>query len=992
MEIIVSILFFTTTLVGNFFSGALADDVCSESERTALLMFKNDLNDPGNRLSSWTGANCCRWVGVVCDNVTGHVHEIRLRNPYDDSCARLNHHAAEQEAYSRNKLGGKLNPSLLYIKKLTHLDLSCNDFGGTRIPDFIGSLENLQYLDLSEAGFEGLIPHQLGNLSFLQYLTIRDSCPDCKTKLHTGNLQWLSRLYSLKYLDLTGVNIIEATNWLQATNNLPSLVDLRLSRCSLRLITSVDFVNFTSLRVLDLSGNKFNSFLPHWIHNLGNLVHLDLSDCGLYNQFPTTLQNMTRLRYLNLSSNNFNSTFPNWFTRFRNLEVFSISDNLVRGELPSSIGNWTSLVTLDLSENQLEGMLPESLGKLCNLKEIYLSRNRFLGDIQQAFTGCISRSLQFLYLGSNNFSGQIPKNLGELSKLRELDLVDNKFSGPLPVSLGQLQELEYLVISLNLLEGSVSEAHFRNLSRLKILRANGNNLIFKPSRNWSPPFQLRGLSLRTWQLGPKFPIWIKHMRHMNYLSLARMGIADAVPAWFWTSTSQLRYLNLSGNLIHGRIPSLLHFGSDWNVAIDLKCNLISGPLPPVSSNISMLDLSHNKISGSMHHFLCSNNAGHKNMLEILNLGSNNLSGEIPDCWMTWPLIRVLRLDANMLTGKIPSSIGFLTRLQSLHLRQNKLSGDMPFSLQKCANLMVLDFGRNQLSGSIPEWINRLSNLIVFNLRLNEFQGNIPPKLCHLSSLQTLDLAGNNLSGRIPRCFNNFSVMAGKQRPTDHIYYSTVDTFGGVPDSQFLVLKGRFGEYTNNLQFVMTLDLSDNSLSGSIPVEMTRLVQVQALNLSRNSLTGSIPDSIGDMELLESLDVSENQLSGEIPQSISGLTFLSHLNLSYNNLTGRIPSGTQIQGFDPSVFIGNQLCGPPMSKDCKENRETASIEYNEERNRSLLGGDGFGLFLSVALGYIFGLWAVLGPLSLSMSWRTTYFRFLTSIGNYIYYVWFKFLPR
>ncbi|XP_011098387.1 LRR receptor-like serine/threonine-protein kinase FLS2 [Sesamum indicum] len=521
----------------------------------------------------------------------------------------------------------------------------------------------------------------------------------------------------LKYLDLTGVNISEATTWLQVKNNLPSLVDLHLSRCGLRLITSVDFVNFTSLRVLDLSGNNFNSFLPYW--------------------FSTTLQNMTRLRYLNLSSNNFNSTVPNWFTRFRNLEVLSIEDNLVR-----------------------EGMLPESLGKLCRLEEIYLSRNRFSGDIQQAFTGCISRSLPFLYLGSNKFSGQIPKNLGELSKLQERDLVDNNFSGPLPVSLGQLQELEYLVISLNLLEGSVSEAHFRNLSRLKILRANGNKLIFKPSRNWSPPFQLRGLSLRTWQLGLKFPIWIKHMRHLNYLSLARMGIVDAVPAWFWTSTSQL-----------------------------------------------------------------SNNAWHKNMLEILNLRSNSLSGEIPDCWMTWPLIRVLRLDANRLTGKMLSSI---------------------------------------LTGRIPEWINRLSNLVVFNLRLNEFQGNIPPKLCHLSSLQTLDMAGNNLSGRIPRCFNNFSMMAGKQRPTDQIYYSTEDTFGGVPDSQFLVLKGRFNEYSNILQFVLTLDLSDNSLSGSIPVEVTRIVQVQALNLSRNSLTGSIPDSIGGMVLLESLNVSRNQLSGEIP--------------------------------------------------------------------------------------------------------------------------------
>lgn len=991
MKILVSLLFFTVTAVGSFFCDALSDVICRESDRTALLMFKKELKDPGGRLSSWSGVNCCEWAGVVCDNLTGHVHEIRLRNPHDNPCAYLNYGAAEFEAYSRHKLGGKLNPSLFNIKHLTYLDLSCNDFEVAHIPNFINSLENLQYLDLSSAGFQGAIPYQLGNLSSLRYLNLGDHYPHFKSKLSIGNMQWLSYLSSLKHLDLTGVNFSEASNWLQVINKLPSLVDLCLSRCNLKPITSIDVVNFTSLSVLDLSGNNFNSLVPQWIYSLTNLVHLDLSDCGFYDQLPTGLQNLTRLKYLNLSSNNFNSTFPRWFSGFAHLEVLTIADNLIQGELPGIIGNLTSLVSLDLSQNQLEGMLPKSLGNLCRLEKIYLLRNRFSGHLQTFNLGCISKRLQFLYLGTNLFSGQLPRNLGQLANLRELDLVDNNLTGPLPKSLGQLQELEYLVISLNSLQGIVSEAHFRNLSRLKIFRANGNKLKFKPSRNWDPPFQLRGLSLRTWQLGPEFPHWIKHMRHLEYLSLATTGIADAIPAWFWDITSQLGYLNLSGNQINGHIPSLLNIGFGRNVAVDLKNNLISGPLPPISSNISILDLSHNRISGSMHHFLC-NNAKQKNRLKILHLGKNCLHGEIPDCWMNWPLLRVLRIQANNLTGKIPSSMGFLTRLQSLHLRRNNLSGEVPFSLQKCADLMVLDFGRNHLTGHIPVWINRLSKLIIFNLRLNKFWGKIPLEVCHLKSLQTLDLAGNNLSGGIPRCFDNFSVMAGKRHPSDHIYYSAEDTFGGVPDTQFLVLKGRFAEFSNNLQWVMTLDLSENNLSGSIPIEITRLVKVQALNLSRNSLTGSIPESIGNMKLLESLDISKNQLSGEIPQSLSGLTFLSNLNVSYNNLTGKIPSGTQLQSFDTSSFIGNLLCGPPLSKNCNENEETPNIEYEEERNTSLLEEDKFGFFLSLLIGFIFGFWGVLAPLLLNTSWRTTYFRFLTSTGNYVYYISVKYWLR
>ncbi|WCJ39081.1 hypothetical protein M5689_020101 [Euphorbia peplus] len=70
-----------------------------------------------------------------------------------------------------------------------------------------------------------------------------------------------------------------------------------------------------------------------------------------------------------------------------------------------------------------------------------------------------------------------------------------------------------------------------------------------------------------------------------------------------------------------------------------------------------------------------------------------------------------------------------------------------------------------------------------------------------------------------------------------------------------------------------------------------------------------------MKGLEAIDFSRNKLSCEIPPSMSTLTFLSTLDLSYNSVSARIPLSTQLQSFDSSSFIGNQLCRPPLSINC-----------------------------------------------------------------------------
>ena len=160
---------------------------CIESERHALLNFKQHLTDPSNRLASWAAAasdlDCCHWVGVVCDNRTGHVLQLHLRSHYPVSIELTIYEdeltiyedyqrEAEYEAYSRSRFGGKINPSLLDLKHLIYLDLSGNGFGGIQIPNFLGSMGSLRYLNFSYARFVGLIPHQLGNLSNMHYLNL----------------------------------------------------------------------------------------------------------------------------------------------------------------------------------------------------------------------------------------------------------------------------------------------------------------------------------------------------------------------------------------------------------------------------------------------------------------------------------------------------------------------------------------------------------------------------------------------------------------------------------------------------------------------------------------------------------------------------------------------------------------------------------------------------------------------------------------------------
>ncbi|XP_066341904.1 receptor-like protein 43 [Miscanthus floridulus] len=679
---------------------------CIPRERDVLLAFKRGISgDPAGRLASWHEGDedCCRWSGVRCSNWTGHVIGLRLGNDMYTDDPRLH---PEDTA-----LSGQISPSLLSLHHLESLDLSLNNLSGPAgggVPEFLGLLKNLRYLDLYGMPLSGSVPPQLGNLSKLHYLDLSGTdeftfFPD----LYSTDISWLSSL-PLRYLDMGSVNLSGIVGWAHVVNMVPSLKVLRLDGCSLTSANqSLPHLNLTGLAKLTLSDN----YLDHpvascWFWNLTSLGYLDLAATSLYGPVPDALgcmmslqalefsrctsgsidimtanmTNLCELERIDFSGSDFDGSITDLFERLpqcssNKLKELNLGFNNFSGVLPNHLGRWARLVTLDLSNNQITGQLPSEIENMTSLVTLSLDSNQLTGQIPR-----LPPNLHALDISRNYLSGPLPSNFGA-PKLSDLSLFSNHISGHIPHSICELNLYNQLNLGDNHLEGEFPQCSEPRMTPTLIL---SNNM-----------------------LSGKLDTILETYPELQILDLAWNKFTGNIPETI-TNLGGLIYLDLAGNNLSGALPH--HLSNFMGMKATRHTSLQPANSVFLSQQTSTSVSYPAKIQPANRPInLSVTTKGQERyyfdyvLYEMVNIdmSSNHLTGVIPEEITSLDGVVNLNLSRNNLTGKFSERIGVMKSLESLDLSENKLCGEIPQSLSNLSYLSFMDLSHNNLTGRIP---------------------------------------------------------------------------------------------------------------------------------------------------------------------------------------------------------------------------------------------------------------------------------------------------
>lgn len=309
----------------------------------------------------------------------------------------------------------------------------------------------------------------------------------------------------------------------------------------------------------------------------------------------------------------------------------------------------------------------------------------------------------------------------------------------------------------------------------------------------------------------------------------------------------------------------------------------------------------------------------------LDLSWNKLNGSIPPALAQCQMLVELLLAGNQFTGTIPAVFSGLTNLTTLDLSSNFLSGTIPPQLGDSQTIQGLNLAFNNLTGHIPEDLGNIASLVKLNLTGNNLTGPIPATIGNLTGMSHLDVSGNQLSGDIPAALANLVSIVGLNVARNRLTGS---------------IAGLLSESTVWHQ-VQYLNLSFNTLSGSLPVEIGNLTGLSILDLRENAFTGHIPGAVSGLTQLSYLDLSYNQLVGLFPAELCTLKEIKFLNMSYNQIGGLVPHTGSCINFTASSFISNarSICGEVVRTECPA----------EIRHAKSSGGLSTGAILGLTIG-------------------------------------------
>ncbi|KAK8581494.1 hypothetical protein V6N13_144517 [Hibiscus sabdariffa] len=436
--------------------------------------------------------------------------------------------------------------------------------------------------------------------------------------------------------------------------------------------------------------------------------------------------------------------------------------------------------------------------------------------------------LRNLSISSNQLTGTI-SNIGSIRSLEFLDLSVNAFHGVIPSGIANLKDLVLLNLSSNSFEGTFPSG-FSNLKRLKYLDLRSN-----------------GFSGDIMNL-------LSQLESVVHVDLSSNQLSGSLDLGLGSSgfVSSIQYLNISRNFVVGEL--FAHDGM------------------PYFDSLEVLDASNNQLVGTIpsFNFIVS--------LRILRLGNNQLSGSIPEALLqeSSMILSELDLSLNQLEGPVGSITS--STLKKLNISSNKLSGSLPYRIGHCA---VIDLSNNMLSGDLSRiqvWGNYVEAI---ELSSNSLTGTLPNQTSQFLRLTTLKVSNNSLQGVLPAILGTYPELKFVDLSLNHLNGSLLPSF--FMSTKLTDLNLSSNNFTGSIPLqdiknmpsissaknfsLVTLDLSYNSLSGSLPPEIAKFHNLEVLNLSNNKLEGSIPDSFPNE--LKGFNVSSNNFSGAVPDNLRG---------------------------------------------------------------------------------------------------------------------------